>query len=356
MPLPAFDPVRDAVLNSPNTPGPSFSSRTRIHIELPSAGPVTNPSPTSSDSARSTTSPLTRRATDLSVLLNSDPPPEHTHTPLFTPTTPRAPTHLSHILHPDSSPTSADDQLSNTQPLRRKPISSADSSYFPESAHLKTATPTPEPVPEPSRPSTATSTTHSATSSPPIPKRVPLPLPPKPSFMPPPPVPSRSVIPYAPRKRFTPPTSVTIPLTPAEVEWYRNYPGGIGSQILRSSGKSNKRGRSVDFGDVNEEPAAKRSRDVGLVVEHCMFHKILTSIIFSTSRYHPAHRQRTTGSRRRQTKRITHHRSKEFQQLGEISTYHTARSPRSGPQSKFWTLSNICAARKRACGWKSRCG
>ncbi|KAK7693073.1 hypothetical protein QCA50_002638 [Cerrena zonata] len=33
-------------------------------------------------------------------------------------------------------------------------------------------------------------------------------------------------------------------------------------------GKGNKRRRSVDFGDVNEEPAAKRSRDVGLVVEH----------------------------------------------------------------------------------------
>ncbi|KAK7693074.1 hypothetical protein QCA50_002639 [Cerrena zonata] len=167
MPLPAFDPVRDAVLNSPITPTPPLP--TRIHIELPSAGPATNPSPTSSSgSTRSTTSPLTRRATDLSVLLNSDPPPDHT--PLFTPTTPRAPNNLSRILHPDSSPAS-DDQLSNTQPLRRKPISSADSSYFPEATHLKPATPTPEPIPEPSRPPAATSTAHRTTLSPSVAKR-----------------------------------------------------------------------------------------------------------------------------------------------------------------------------------------
>ncbi|CAL1703804.1 unnamed protein product [Somion occarium] len=241
--MPAFDPVRDAVLNSPVTPNPPLPSR--IRLELPVANPITNPSPTSSDSARSTASPLTRRATDLSMLLNSDPPQD---TPLFTPTTPRGPTNFSHILHPDSSP---DEKLGSSQPLRRKPFSSSDTSYFPE------------PPAEQSRPSTATSTTPS-TSSPPITKRVPLPLPPKPVAMPPPPVPPRSTIPYAPRKRITPATSVLVPLTSSEMDWYRNYPGGIGTQILRSSTKR----KRLEEADEEGLPPHKRSRDVGLVVSH----------------------------------------------------------------------------------------
>ncbi|KAI0075824.1 hypothetical protein K474DRAFT_1357328 [Panus rudis PR-1116 ss-1] len=257
--MPAFDPVRDAVLNSPVSQTRPLPSR--IHIELPppplpSVVPITNPSPTSSESTRSNSSPLPRRATDLSMLLNSDPPSQDTSTPLFTPTTPRAPANLSHLLHPDSPL----DQLTNAQPLRRRPSSSSDASYFPapsppaassraSSIALGHASNTPTPTPPtPSPKSSPTS----------ISRR----LPPKPADMPPPPVPVRSTVPYAPRKRITPPSSVLVPLSPAELQWYKNFPGGIGTQILRSK---RKRGRE---GEAPDGPPTKRSRDVGLVVEH----------------------------------------------------------------------------------------
>ncbi|PCH38475.1 hypothetical protein WOLCODRAFT_51421, partial [Wolfiporia cocos MD-104 SS10] len=113
--MPAFDPVRDAVLNSPSVPSPSLPAR--MHIELPtassSASSDSRPSLNRNDSTTSTggmSTPLTRRATDLSVLLNNDPAPQDT--PLFTPTTPRPPATLSHLL--------ADEKLSSSAPLRRR--------------------------------------------------------------------------------------------------------------------------------------------------------------------------------------------------------------------------------------------
>ena len=49
---------------------------------------------------------------------------------------------------------------------------------------------------------------------------------------PPPSQPRRSAIPYAPR-RVTPAHSVLVPLSPAEMERYRNYSGGVGAMVLR---------------------------------------------------------------------------------------------------------------------------
>ncbi|KAH8102839.1 guanine-N(7)-methyltransferase [Cristinia sonorae] len=91
--------------------------------------------------------------------------------------------------------------------------------------------------------------------------------------MPPPPIPlparphsppRRSAVPYAPRNRRSAPGSVLKPLTPAELEWYKNYSGSIGTQVLKS-----KRKRSAEPEDngVGERPA-KRARDVKLVAEH----------------------------------------------------------------------------------------
>ncbi|EED81719.1 predicted protein, partial [Postia placenta Mad-698-R] len=127
--MPAFDPVRDAVLNSPLVPTPPA----RMHIDLPapphSHQDYTNtPSSAASSHAPSTQSestlsgvstPVGRRATDLSVLLNSDPP--GSDTPLFTPTTPRAPAGFSHLLLPTERAGSEDhEQLTNSAPLRRR--------------------------------------------------------------------------------------------------------------------------------------------------------------------------------------------------------------------------------------------
>ena len=93
---------------------------------------------------------------------------------------------------------------------------------------------------------------------------------------PPPSQPRRSAIPYAPR-RVTPAHSVLVPLSPAEMERYRNYTGGVGTMILRKQkrvenllgdGVAPKRER--EDSDSEENPRKKRrSGDVAVVVEHC---------------------------------------------------------------------------------------
>ncbi|KAI0831777.1 mRNA capping enzyme-domain-containing protein [Trametes gibbosa] len=144
--MPAFDPVRDAVLNSPITSSLALPSAARsMHIDIglakspnpphhasqplssstPGSGMSILTTPTSATTSPSETSPgavlvspLTRRATDLSMLLNSEPPPPPT--PLFTPTTPRGPATLSHLLLPDSDDSQEVEQLSHSTPLRRR--------------------------------------------------------------------------------------------------------------------------------------------------------------------------------------------------------------------------------------------
>ncbi|OCH95194.1 guanine-N(7)-methyltransferase, partial [Obba rivulosa] len=87
----------------------------------------------------------------------------------------------------------------------------------------------------------------------------------------------RSKIPYAPTRRLTPAGSVLVPLTPAEMERYRNYPGGAGTLILRK--KRRREGEGIlgsgsdprrERDDDDEARGTKRRRvgDVGIVVEH----------------------------------------------------------------------------------------
>ncbi|CCM06030.1 uncharacterized protein FIBRA_08275 [Fibroporia radiculosa] len=428
--MPAFDPVRDAVLNSPLIPSePSLPPR--MHLELPrstfgsSSSADASATPSSAHSfARPDSSPasgtiatpgITRRATDLSVLLNSDPQ----DTPLFTPTTPRAPATLSHLLLPTEA---SEDQLSNISPLRRRSsdlsatgstTSNRESSYFSWPGRSSSATlsdspqaqtslalPTSQSAPHAqsesqtlmqtadspasvtrspvapmlsniitpnvlgiqppasrpssshshsSRPSTAVSSSAASRSGGmgsraqdmPPPAAIPAPAPastpsaatpspgsaprpapagvtsrqtatppatsalqPHPSLTPKHPpstspqmastssnadVPKRSSIPYAPVRRRTPAGSVLVPLSPAEMERYRNFPGGVGTMLLRKrkreaeSENNKKRERSEESEnsgepeDAPDERDAKKRRvgDVGLIVEHCEFLSIL---------------------------------------------------------------------------------
>ncbi|KAI0933671.1 hypothetical protein AcV5_005759 [Taiwanofungus camphoratus] len=410
--MPAFDPVRDAVLNSPLSASDSLPSR--MHIDLPppprppapavpssssspssrppSSAPGTPssafailhppptpaiPSPSPSESTPAGISPIARRATDLAVLLNSDPPPQDT--PLFTPTTPRAPATLSHLLLPDTPDVPEPDQLAHLAPLRRRPAEAGATSANPEGSyfafswpgsaagtrlgsvpapdtplehpglalpapHGYTATRSPAPPPAStntapaSRPSTSSSrpATSVGTLQPsPPPQRStvspampppPAPQPPRsPSLQPSPasvstatlsstspqphsarstparspvsgppprstatptdsPAPAEagtktSSVPYAPRRR-TPATSVLIPLSPAEMEKYRHFQGGVGTMLLRKRKREQQGGwagmkrdeRDRAWGDEEEEEEGVRKRrktgDVGLVVEH----------------------------------------------------------------------------------------
>lgn len=101
-------------------------------------------------------------------------------------------------------------------------------------------------------------------------------LPPKPEVDPPSPFPiRRSAIPYAPKFRRTPASSVLVPLSPAEMERYRNFPGGVGTMLLRKRKREDadvKRDRSVkpedDDGD-EERRKRRKTGDVAVVVEHC---------------------------------------------------------------------------------------
>ncbi|KAI0373343.1 hypothetical protein BV20DRAFT_1050237 [Pilatotrama ljubarskyi] len=460
--MPAFDPVRDAVLNSPISSSLALPAPARnMHIDIrPAKSPapphnhtqpvssatpgsamsvLTSPSSTTTSPSEPSpgpalVSPLTRRATDLSVLLNSDPPAA-LDTPLFTPTTPRGPGTLSHILISDPDDGREVEQLSHSTPMRRRSSANVPespsvasggreareaSSYFTHPGSINSrpssssssaalggpfrpterapqrelaglalpgsaATPTASPAlalpgSAGSRPSTAPSVPPSGTSSssrpstsssasmpppPQAPQRSPLvstaslpsapmvppphpqqsqtqmqpqtqrptrpaspnasvlssatptparttspstqrqpaprqrtssgngvpqhkepsslpppasSLPPKP--MPPPPSSSkRSAIPYAPR-RITPATSVLVPLSPAEMERYRSYTGGVGTMILRKQKRvenllgdgpppAAKREREEDGAASEESPRKKRrSGDVAVVVEH----------------------------------------------------------------------------------------
>ncbi|KAG5639614.1 hypothetical protein H0H81_010816 [Sphagnurus paluster] len=195
--MPAFDPVRDAVLNSP-------IGQTAPMLPLPSPSSTLS-SPLASPSLAG------RRATDLSVLLNSDPPP------------PQRSSSLSHLLH--------DDQLTASLPFSRS------KSLFSSS---------PSPTRDRSRPSSSSSCTAN------------------PSMPPPPPPPAQSTVPYNPRVRITPPTSVMIPLSPAELETFKDYRyRGRGSAQLANTKK-----RKLSEEPPDQPPAKKLAGDVGVVVEH----------------------------------------------------------------------------------------
>ncbi|KXN83490.1 mRNA cap guanine-N7 methyltransferase [Leucoagaricus sp. SymC.cos] len=199
-----YDPVRDAVRNSPveQTHSPVFARRPRSPLHSPS---------------------LTRRATDISMLLNTDsaPPPHRTQ-----------PSTLSHILHGE------DDKLAAASPFRRFAYP-PDPLRSPSPNHLFPDSPRSRPSSSSSHapPSTARNTT-----SPMLSPRIP------------------PTLPYNPKKRITPAGSVLIPLSPVEVQMYKNYCGKGAARL-----KKRKRAASDD----PELPPGKRhAGDVGLVVNH----------------------------------------------------------------------------------------
>lgn len=106
--------------------------------------------------------------------------------------------------------------------------------------------------------------------------------------------PSPTVLPYNPIKRRTPPTSVLIPLTPAELESFKIprhalrvraqrpdpalenpnfFPASLRHPDTAPQRKANSKRKREDDDD---EKALKRSRDSGLVVEHCEYRPLLS--------------------------------------------------------------------------------
>ena len=284
-----FDPVRDAVLNSPVTQSPPQSIS---RIDLPHTSPASQTSvstPASFD--RRTVSPINRRATDLATLLNGPPQSE---SPLFTPTASRPPRSLSDLLQPS-------EKLSDVRPIHRphpRPtaITTSDNSHqtqsapsisngqftfsvpqdFPTRAQFSypppsTASPTRSPIFSiPSRPSTSSSVTpatpsHSTAKPSPtvsvtslsIAEDIPLPPPPSAAAMPPPPVPQKqTTISYKPR-----PSSQLVPLTPQEIQFYNNP-----EQSRRGWSSLAKKRKRLLTGEGD----SKRPRDSDAIMQHCV--------------------------------------------------------------------------------------
>jgi len=286
-----FDPVRDAVLNSPVTQSPPQSLS---RIELPNTSPTPQASASASASfERRTVSPISRRATNLATLLNGPSPSE---SPPFIPTAPRPPRSLSDLLQPS-------EKLSDVQPIHRPLLrttttSTSDDSYqthptpsisnghftfsvpqdFPSRSQFShppppsTASPSRSPIFSiPSRPSTSSSVTpatpgnSTARPSPTVSVRSlsiaedsPLLLPPPPAVtMPPPPVPQKSAtVSYKPRQ-----SSRLVPLTLQEIQFYDDPEKSRRGWFSLSK----KRKRSLaDEGD------SRRSRDAGTIMHHCV--------------------------------------------------------------------------------------
>ncbi|KDR73440.1 hypothetical protein GALMADRAFT_609653 [Galerina marginata CBS 339.88] len=173
--MPAFDPVRDAVLNSP----------------------------------------VQRRATHLSVLLNHDDDANQ----------PRQ-SSIHSLLSPQ------DDALAAVDPLRR---SSMDINHISP--------------PESRRQSFAESPRPSSSSADSVPPRS---------------TASPTSIPYNPRNRISKAESVLIPLTPSEIEKYKNFRG---EGATRLSAKR-KRALSDEPEPSDARPGKRHTGDVGVVVNH----------------------------------------------------------------------------------------
>ena len=128
--MPGFDPVRDAVLNSPVTRSPTIPR----HHPPPSTSAATSP-----NNASAPTAQAPRRATVAALLNDISPSPSSSIHP---PSLPVSASSLAHILHPNPP----DDPPRFPSPVRT-PADSHDSqdllnlSYFPElSAQLDTWT------------------------------------------------------------------------------------------------------------------------------------------------------------------------------------------------------------------------
>jgi hypothetical protein len=221
--MPAFDPVRDAVLNSPVS---TFQSPFHQNDSIPS--------PTS-----------TRRATDLASLLNDNS--EH-------PARPRRST-LSYLLLPENAPSTliSDDTLLHSAPLRRS-IKEEEPLLQKGSPYISRNSPDP-PSASPLVPSPH-NTSQSSTSL--LPPATPMAVTESPKISPPP-----SKRPYNPTKRVTPAGSVLVPMSEKEMTMYRDYSGQGAERLVKR-----KRQRSAEPED-EQPPTKKLAGDVGVVVSHC---------------------------------------------------------------------------------------
>lgn len=279
-----FDPVRDAVLNSPITQSPP-QSLSRIDLPHISPTPQTSTStPASFD--RRTVSPINRRATDLASLLNGPSPSEPS---LFSPTASGPPRSLSDLLQPSEKLTDARPihrphpprSMTSDDPCQTSSIPNGQFTFsvpqdFPTRPHFSnppppTASPVRSPIfSVPSRPSTSSSVnpaTPSRLTAKPSPtvsvkclsivEDQSLPTPPAATIMPPPPVPQKQLsVSYKPRA-----SSPLVPLTPQEIQFYNDPEKSRRGWFSLSK----KRKRSLaDQGD------SKRSKIAESIMQHCV--------------------------------------------------------------------------------------
>jgi mRNA (guanine-N7-)-methyltransferase len=300
--MPGFDPVRDAVLNSPITRSPTLPR----HHPPPSTSAATSPHNAPAPTAQA---PPRRRATVAALLNDTSPSPSSSS--FHPPHLPVRTSSLAHILHPnppdDHHPSrfpSPEEKLSRVSSLSRLPSETPPPDAFRASSlpsgtihtvtgplsspQLEVFTPTTErasglftptadqrglffPATVPtsptsarlnlSRPSTSSSTSHRPPPSP-VMHRPPVPRARSPTPQrPPSPPPKPKPLPYQPRRR-TPASSVLEPLTKDEMHFYRTQLG-TGTRRLA------KRKRSPSYEPPDNQPLAKKSRDTGLVMNHC---------------------------------------------------------------------------------------
>jgi hypothetical protein len=295
--MPGFDPVRDAVLNSPVTRSPTIP---RHHLP-PSTSAATSPNNASAPTAQP------RRATVAALLNDTSPSPSSSS--FHPPSLPVRASSLAHILHPNPpddphrfpspeeklsrvpslgrrhSETSTPDSfrasslpsgitrpaaspLSPSQPEVFTPTTERASGLFTptveQRGHIFSSTVPTSPTSSRlnlSRPSTSSSTSHRPPPSPVMPRppvpRARSPTPQRPPSPPPKPKP----LPYQPRRR-TPAGSVLEPLTTDEMHFYR-------TQLGQGTRRLAKRKRSPSYEPPDDTPVAKKSRDAGLVMNHC---------------------------------------------------------------------------------------
>jgi len=70
-------------------------------------------------------------------------------------------------------------------------------------------------------------------------------------------------IPYNPRTRITPPASVLQPLTPAEIQTFKNYRGKGAARLLKR--------KRASSNEPESPPSKRHAGDVGVVVDHCSY-------------------------------------------------------------------------------------
>ncbi len=334
-PMPAFDPVRDAVLNSPLTgnnalPSPSValasSSTPTSYFPLPPWHPQhQHQHPSGSSSIAVVQSPTaSRRATDLSMLLNADdhvPSPSSTRRPSSSGTsiasgsTPRTrSSNLSHILQQDPEPSGAPplppppraasgsgsragSAIFTASPTSSPPITTRDIVLPPSLSRGAETAPSPQFHNSELPRRLSSTTTLKSSPSPLLPHRSPETSRPSTSSMPPPPIsvspepqntspppPQRTIIPYAPRHRRTPADSVLKPISDLELEFYKNcVKNPLRARALRKQLGSSPSTEDVDpilgkrrrdmvsKGDLRPsvESPGKRSRDVEKIADHC---------------------------------------------------------------------------------------